>query len=150
MKLSVQHLLRAFKDKAHDEALVERITNTLLQQIDTLSNIATAFSSFAKMPQPVPVVLDIKEILQQVADLYNEGVEISLHKENARNVIADKDQLIRIFSNLLKNAVQSIPPDRSGRIDIFFTQDVDRLIVHDQIATGISGGGANQADVNRK
>ncbi len=129
MKLSVQHLLRAFKDKAHDDALVERITNTLLQQIDTLSNIATAFSSFAKMPQPVHVVLDIKEILQQVADLYNEGVEISLHKENARNVIADKDQLIRIFSNLLKNAVQSIPPDRSGRIDIFFAQDVDRLTV---------------------
>ena len=129
MKLSVQHLLRAFKDKAHDEALVERITNTLLQQIDTLSNIATAFSSFAKMPQPVPVVLDIKEILQQVADLYNEGVEIILHEANHKNVIADKDQLIRIFSNLLKNAVQSIPADRSGRIDIFFTQVDDRFTV---------------------
>jgi two-component system, NtrC family, nitrogen regulation sensor histidine kinase NtrY len=125
MKLSVQHLHRTFKDKGFgDEPLVDRITQTLIQQIDTLSNIATAFSNFAQMPSPVPVKVELKELLEQVVQLYVEEIEIVIHASNESFfVTADKDQLVGIFSNLLKNAFQSIPNDRKGRIDISLRRD---------------------------
>lgn len=129
MKLSVQHLFRAFKEKAQDEAMIERITNTLIQQIDTLSNIATAFSNFANMPQPVPVEIDLNLLLGQMAELYKEESSIHLHQESKGTITADKDQLIGIFSNLLKNAVQSVPSGREGRIDIFVRQGNDCIVV---------------------
>jgi len=118
MKLSVQHLSRAIKDKGFDDIeMVDRITTTLIQQIETLSNIATAFSNFAKMPQPVPVKIDLKEIIQQVTSLYNESVGVDVNMSNdSYFVLADRDQMISVFSNLLKNSVQSIPDNRAGKI----------------------------------
>src|SRR5205814_1996233 len=67
MKLSVQHLQRAYKEKGIEvEEAVDRISATLIQQIETLSNIATAFSNFAKMPQPVLIKTGLKELLLQM------------------------------------------------------------------------------------
>ena len=131
MKLSVQHLHRTFKDKGYgDETLVDRITATLIQQIDTLSNIATAFSNFAKMPQPVPVKIDLRELLQQIASLYYEGIDIDVHVEEVTYfVVADRDQLIGVFSNILKNAVQSIPDDRRGKIAIYLRRAAGFIVV---------------------
>jgi nitrogen fixation/metabolism regulation signal transduction histidine kinase len=144
MKLSVQHLLRTFREKQQDEAMVERITSTLIQQIDTLSNIATAFSDFAKMPKPVPARVQVEQILRQVIELYNSGVEINLHAEDPGPVMAGNDQLIGIFSNLLKNAVQSIPGERRGRIDVFIRRDSDRVVI--EIADNGIGIPENQRD----
>ncbi len=120
MKLSVQHLSRSVKDKGFiDDPVVDRITSTLIQQIDTLSNIATAFSNFAKMPQPVPVKTDLKNIIQQVTQLYVDSIEISIHAEGESFfVMADRDQLTGVFSNLFKNAIQSIPENRKGKITV--------------------------------
>ncbi len=120
MKLSVQHLSRAIKDKGYEDMeMVDRITSMLVQQIETLSNIATAFSNFAKMPQPVPVKIDLKEIIQQVTSLYNENVKVDLYMENETYfVLADRDQMISVFSNLMKNAVQAIPDSGKGKISV--------------------------------
>ena len=129
MKLSVQHLHRAFKEKGTDKDLVDRITETLIQQIDTLSNIATAFSNFAQMPRPVPMKTDLKELLNQVSDLYSDGIDIQVIGDGDFFVMADKDQMIGIFSNLLKNAVQSIPPERQGLIGVSLGHDGGSVVV---------------------
>jgi nitrogen fixation/metabolism regulation signal transduction histidine kinase len=144
MKLTVQHLQRAWLDKSpHLDQMVERVSQTLIEQIETLSSIATAFSDFAKMPKVENVKLNLANILQTIVNLYSETENIQInynvtgHKDLFVN--ADKDQLLSIFSNLIKNAIQSIPIERPGRIEIGVETMADQYIVSiKDNGTGIS------------
>ena len=122
MKLSVQHLQRTLMEKGgSDKEFVDRISGTLIQQIDTLANIATAFSDFARMPQATPEIINPVDVLRPLLDLYSEipTLEISLtEKGEDVKVMADKDQLNRIFNNILRNAMQAIPDDVAGKISV--------------------------------
>jgi signal transduction histidine kinase len=134
MKLSVQHLQRAWKDKKGDmEETMQRFSNTLVEQIDTLSNIATEFSNFAKMPGATFAPVNISSALKNSATLYSENENVTLKQydftKGTIEVYADKDQLVRVFSNLLKNAVQAIPPDRKGQILVKITHDENNCMI---------------------
>ncbi len=120
MKLSVQHLQRTLQHQNEkDREFVNRISDTLIQQIDTLSNIATAFSDFAKMPQASPSLINSDHVLLPLVDLYREIPELVINVTGSGEIVlADKDYLNRIFSNILKNALQAIPDDRKGEIAI--------------------------------
>jgi two-component system nitrogen regulation sensor histidine kinase NtrY len=81
MKLSIQHLQRALKDNSPDiKELTENISRRMIEQIDNLSGIATAFSDFAKMPQGEFRKIDIEPILLSTVELFRESdnVEINL------------------------------------------------------------------------
>ena len=131
MKLSVQHLNRTITNKGEmDEKMVDRISKTLIQQIDTLSNIATAFSNFAKMPQAVKVKVNLVEIINVVGSLYNESVDLNVTmNDDSYLVLADRDQLISVFSNLIKNAVQSVPDGEQGIIRISLRREAASILV---------------------
>jgi len=122
MKLSVQHLQRAWKDKSGNlDELFQRISQTLIEQIDTLSTIASAFSDFARMPKAKNENLGLNEILSSSINLFNETPDVEIiFKDDGKEhlVVADREQLIRAFSNIIKNAIQSIPPARKGMITI--------------------------------
>jgi nitrogen fixation/metabolism regulation signal transduction histidine kinase len=122
MKLSVQHLQRAWTDHRDDrEQMTLKMAQTLIQQIDTLSAIATEFSNFAKMPQAAPQALTISDVLRQTITLFSgsSSHEFRLNMpDQPLKVYADKDHLNRVFSNLIKNAVQAIPDDRQGVISV--------------------------------
>jgi signal transduction histidine kinase len=129
MKLSVQHLQRAWAEgRADKEELLEKTARTIISQIDTLSNIATEFSNFARMPDAKIQKVNICEVLEQAVSLFRDtpGVEI---ESNAAGkslfVMADPDQLMRAFSNLLKNAVQAIPETRRGLIQVEIQRSQD-------------------------
>lgn len=127
MKLSIQHLQRVWnEDGADKELLVDKMAKTIIQQIDTLSNIATEFSNFAKMPEAKLQELDVRSVLESAVSLFRDTPDITLHFESYESplqVIADPDQLRRVFSNLLKNAVQSIPANRKGQIRVEIVRD---------------------------
>jgi len=134
MKLSVQHLQRAWKDKPGDmEDIMQRFSNTLIEQIDALSNIATEFSNFAKMPGATFAPVNISAILKSSVNLYRENEHIVLKQYDFTNgdidVYADKDQLLRVFSNLLKNAVQAVPAERQGQILVKITHDENHCMI---------------------
>ena len=121
MKLSIQHLQRAWNEKSGNlDELFQRISKTMIEQIDTLSNIASEFSNFAKMPRARNEELDLDEILSSSINLFNDtpGVNINYERKPGRKIFADREQLIRAFSNLLKNAIQSIPENKKGEIVI--------------------------------
>jgi two-component system nitrogen regulation sensor histidine kinase NtrY len=122
MKLSIQHLQRALKDNSPDiKELTENISRRMIEQIDNLSGIATAFSDFAKMPQGEFRKIDIEPILLSTVELFRESdnVEINLsYPENECIVLGDKDQLMRVFTNIIKNSTQAIPENKQGIIDI--------------------------------
>ncbi len=119
MKLNIQHLQRVVSTN-HDDIpeRVNRVAILLIEQIDTLSHIATEFSNFAKLPIAHSEKINLYEVLQNVTNLFqqNTACDIELSEPLELPVIADKEQCIRIFTNLLKNAEQSISSDRKGQI----------------------------------
>ncbi|MBI2280342.1 MAG: GHKL domain-containing protein [Bacteroidetes bacterium] len=122
MKLSIQHLERSIDDNPTDlPERIKRTAKTLVEQIDTLTNIANEFSSFAKMPTANEQQLNLIEILETTIDLYKkEQVEIVFENlcEKEAVLFADKDQLNRLFSNLIKNAIQAIPENQKDKIEV--------------------------------
>lgn len=124
MKLSIQHMQRALKDdKERGAELAERVSKTLIEQINNLSDIATAFSSFAKMPKGDRKDIDLIEVVDAAADLFkNDSMELKKNYEvqNA-TIFADKNQMISVFNNLIKNALQATEEleERKISIDIF-------------------------------
>jgi signal transduction histidine kinase len=94
----------------------------LIEQIDTLSNIATEFSGFAQMPTAHVTQFDLDQVLQSVADLYAEHDTVKVRfnsLDGAPHLItADRDQMMRVFSNLVKNGVQATEEIAQGKVDI--------------------------------
>ncbi len=149
MRLTIQHAQRSLKkeDPDYDDKL-ERFTNTLIEQIDTLSHIANEFSNFAKMPKAVNEELDLIQILSSTVDLYKETPDIHLrfHSGDLQSapVYIDKEQILRVTGNLLKNAIQAIPDGKEGKIDIYVKSQDDGFIF--QVKDNGSGIDPDQID----
>lgn len=123
MKLSVQHLERTLLDGSSvDREKVSRVMKNLVEQIDTLTSIANAFSGFAKMPKAKVEKIPLKETVESAVELFSGfdriEFETTFPPHDSCEVKADKDQLIRVFNNLLKNAVQSMVEERKGLIQL--------------------------------
>jgi nitrogen fixation/metabolism regulation signal transduction histidine kinase len=126
MKLNIQHLQRAKGEGKEYYKYIERVTTMLIEQIDNLSNIATEFSNFAKIPTARNQVFKLAEQLQKVIDLYEThdtvNIDFSPNGLEDLDVNADREQLSRAIINLIKNAIQSIPEGRNGRISIVLSR----------------------------
>jgi signal transduction histidine kinase len=149
MKLSLQHLVRAWNDKVEnwDEHL-NRVTQTIIEQIDNLTAIANEFSNFAKMPKPNTIRLSVSSIVNDVVQLYSGSdtlIKYNKHTKNEPEILADKEQISRVFINIITNSLQAIPPRKKGRINIdIFDKDDDtiKIEISDNgagIAPAISG-----------
>ncbi len=122
MKLNIQHLQRTIHEGKADPEMVERISATIIEQIDSLSAIANEFSDFAKMPNAKSDRVNLVTKLKNLQQLFEttEKADIRLDPGSAKKVYvyADKEQLMRVFINLVKNGLQSIPENRKGVIGI--------------------------------
>ncbi len=133
MKLSVQHLQKAWNDQAPDwDKRLSGFTQTIVEQIDSLSEIASAFSDFAKMPAAHLEKIEISGIIKSAADLYQPQGNIKIIMEAVDNEVfirADKKQLLRVFNNLIQNAVQAIGKRKDGLIRISVLREDDQCVV---------------------
>lgn len=122
MKLSIQYLKRAIETHPDNtDELVDRVSKTLIEQIDNLSEIAGAFSNFGKLPNATNEKVVLNEIVEAVHDLFRKrnDMEINMYEPiDELYVFADKNALVRILNNIIKNAIQAIPTDRRGHIDV--------------------------------
>jgi len=123
MKLSVQYLERAWNDKSPDWGKrLSKFTQTMIEQINTLSAIATEFSDFAKMPITKKENINLEEVIQNAISLFKnyENIDISFNKPGFEEfvVYADREQILRAFNNLLKNSIQAIGGSPNGSIKI--------------------------------
>lgn len=134
MRLSVQMLQRSSNE--NDSNLKDRLnrtTDTLLEQIETLTNIANEFSNFAKMPVAKNESFSLNQLLSSVVDLYasndeNVTIEFISSIENA-TINADKNQMNRVFNNLIKNAIQAIPYEREGKVEVHLSEKENNFLV---------------------
>jgi len=122
MKLSIQHLHKSWDEKAPDwENKLEKTTQTLVEQIDSLAAIATAFSDFAKLPSPANSKTELTVIIRKAIALYNQDPDINFSftlPDQPCYVFADEKQLSRVFINLFNNAVQAIPQKSKGLVSV--------------------------------
>jgi nitrogen fixation/metabolism regulation signal transduction histidine kinase len=141
MRLSVQSFQRKFdpnNENIHQK--VQEYSNTLIQQIDTMSSIASAFSNFAKMPAQKSEQLDVVYVIKLALDIFNEDY-ISFEAEQ-NEIIAkfDRTQLIRVVTNLVKNSIQAMPEDRDNpsiKVKVFSVEDEVKITIEDN-GCGIS------------
>lgn len=133
MKLSIQYLQRAKDNTPEYKALVERVSSTLIEQIDNLSNIATEFSNFAQIPTARNQVFFLAEQLQKVIDLYETHdlaiIDFYPNGHEKIRVNADRDQFGRAIINLVKNAIQAMPDNQVGRIEISVNEKNGKAVI---------------------
>ncbi len=134
MKLSIQHLKRSINlaDEA-SEVKLQRVSKSLIEQIDALTKIANEFSNFAKMPKAKEIELDLAEVIKNTVAVFAEydqhEIELSIESDHETMIWADKDLLLRVFNNLVKNALQAIPVGQKGIIKINLKEEDANYVV---------------------
>lgn len=120
MKLSLQHLRQTYKDQvANFDQVFDEVSRMMIEQIDTLSKIASEFSSFARMPEPEYEELDVNEVLRESVHLFGQYRNVSFDlglDPMLPHVMADREELRRAFINIIRNGIQAM--DKRGGIQI--------------------------------
>jgi signal transduction histidine kinase len=129
MKLSVQHLQRSAESKDEDlQAKIKKTSDTLISQIESLTVIAEAFSSFAKFPDKDLKPLLLYPIANEVAHLYVDQAEVHFEVDQMVKeieVLADRDLVLRVLNNLIKNSVQAYEDEGKAEIWIRIFKEED-------------------------
>ncbi len=137
IQLSAQRMRRKFDNEAYDFAEVfESCTDTIINQVTSLIDMVDEFSRFARMPEPRLRLCGFVPLIEDVANLYRGrkgDVKFSIHIDvgNAA-VMADPEQLQRVFINLLENAFES--HEVKGEIDLQAWSDKDRNMIVVEVA----------------
>ena len=120
MKLSLQYLQRAIDNNTGNVyELTKSVARTLVEQIDHLSQIAGEFSQFANIGNPRNEVFDLNESLKLLTQLHSieDNLELTWKPVNGAVMIdADRTHINRLFTNLIQNALQSIPDNKKANI----------------------------------
>ena len=146
MKLSVQHLERSLDPNDDNfKAHLQKFSKKIIQQIDTLTSIANEFSRFAKMPKHELKKLDLKELLLSTIDFFkskeNTSFEFKDNNITTAFIEGDLDQLIRVFNNIINNAIQAIDDSVEGKILVKLSKNDNLFFV------SISDNGCGIEDV---
>jgi signal transduction histidine kinase len=110
------HRLR--KRMAADDPVVRECLETILEETSHLERLANEFSSFARLPKPMLQAVEPGPVMSQVFDLHaaHPGVRVRASLEGLPRVLADRDQLRQVFTNVLKNAVEAMP--QGGEVEV--------------------------------
>ena len=133
MRLSVQLLQRNIENGKASAEQIQRTTNTLIEQIDALSDIASSFSTYAKLPENHPQPLDLAELVGNVVNLYDnvENIEFLYNYDTSldHTFNGDKTNLNSAVGNLVKNAVQAIGSKPDGKIVVTLKSEEARFVI---------------------
>ncbi|HXB42209.1 MAG TPA: ATP-binding protein [Bacteroidia bacterium] len=133
MKLSIQHVQRLMETNLEAAAEhMKKITPVLLEEIDALSHIATEFSNFSQLPAPKSEEIELVSFIQSVLPLYAANTKINIEFNvvvKEVRVRADKDQMLRVFNNLVNNAVQALSDNENGKIVLALNTEHQKVVV---------------------
>lgn len=144
MRLSVQSFQRKFDPQ--DENIHQKLdeyTKTLIQQIDTMSSIASAFSNFAKMPAQQNESLNVVEISKLAIDIFSEDYIVFVSEKDEIWANFDRTQLIRVITNLVKNGIQAIPDEQENKKIVVSVLETEKDVV---ISISDNGTGISEAN----
>ncbi|MBE0423458.1 MAG: GHKL domain-containing protein [Lutibacter sp.] len=146
MRLTVQSFQRKFDP--NDPNIHEKInefSNMLIQQIDTLSTIASAFSNFANMPAQNREEIDVVQVVKKALDIFTEDYISFFPKKSSIIAKMDKTQVIRVVTNLVKNATQSLDDVENKKLEVTVSEDDENVC----ITIADNGKGISEEDAVR-
>lgn len=134
MKLSIQLLQRKLLNDDSEEVkdFAKTISVRIIEQIDALTDIATAFSDFAKMPQGTDDAVLISDVVLAAAEVFKQQSEVPIYIHNECPEIwvwGDRGQLIRVYNNLIKNAIQALQEAQHPQINIQIYTNINAVVV---------------------
>jgi signal transduction histidine kinase len=135
MKLNLQYLQHVMKsdDVAFKEKF-EKSANAIIEQIDALASIATEFSNFARLPSASLKPIPLSEIIETSVQLFKEDFRVNIVNTVSGSecmVKGDREQCLRVFNNVLKNALQAVESSHAPRIEITMraAEDPEKLVI---------------------
>lgn len=133
MKLNLQYLQHLMKNNPDDfKEKFEKASAGIIEQIDSLATIANEFSSFAKFPKTNLQAINLCEIIKISVLTFENHKNISINNHISQNeilVLGDKDQALRVFNNILKNAVQALDEKQEPKIEIDMQEDDHSVVI---------------------
>ncbi|MGB1883779.1 MAG: ATP-binding protein [Gammaproteobacteria bacterium] len=128
-----------------DGATLERLTNTIIQQVETMKGMVNTFSDYAKAPAMIKDRLDINEILAGIVELFagtDQQAQIETHyAESLPPVSADPARIRQVFNNLIKNALEASPEGTNPHIIVSTKVANQALAEHVEIRIEDHGSG---------
>jgi signal transduction histidine kinase len=130
MRLTIQSFQQNFNvDNKNGNIKVDEFSKSLIQQIDVMSSIAGAFSDFAKMPEQRKELLNLNQLIETSLEIFDKKFINFSYDSNEVLANLDKSQLIRVLTNLVKNAIQSVPKERTPIIDVYLSDSTTHAII---------------------
>jgi signal transduction histidine kinase len=131
MKLSIQYLQKNIDDNAPNiKELSKNVATTLIEQIDQLTSIASEFSQFANIGNNNLEQIDLNEVILNLVNLYAVDSKINIENKLSTQeifIVADKIQMMRLFTNLIKNAIEA--STQKDAVKIYINQDINNNAV---------------------
>ena len=134
MKLNIQMFERKVSQDDPDFPVkMKRFTSSLIDQIDTLANIASAFSDFARMPSSKKKALNLSEIVDHTISFFDPTSSGILKLDKNCFIFADQDQIVRVLNNLLNNAIECVKEGDTPLVTISLEKkkEVALLVIKD-------------------
>ena len=135
MKLNVQYLEKAYNENDPDfDKKVKNFSASLITQIDALDKVAEKFSDFAKSNVGKFEEVHLRKIVRSTVSLFrsHSNIEFNIEAEDQDEeyiVLAVEKDLLRVFNNLLKNAIQSLENKSDGKIEVFLGKENYQVVV---------------------
>ena len=131
MKLSVQHLLRSYdiEDPKGSLEKIKKVVDGVIEQIDGLARIANEFSNFARMPEPQKEPHDLVQLIQNTLAVFQGNQKYQLEFSTLfkqKTISVDKDQMVQVLNNLIKNSIQSFQNRGYGKIKILLENNEEK------------------------
>lgn len=113
IQLSAERIRRRFgKVIVEDREIFDQCTDTIIRQVGDIGRMVDEFSAFARMPKPVPTILDIRLPLKEAAFLIDVSrPDIQIEKDLGQEPLLgllDSRMIGQAFGNLIKNATEAI------------------------------------------
>ncbi len=112
IKLSAQRILKKYKTSPESmKTILEPAVDVIIKEVENLTELLSQFKDFARMPTPVWEEIPLKSLITEVSLLYSEvSSNITLDLEGIGDIIlkGDRNQIQRVFSNLISNSYEAI------------------------------------------
>jgi len=134
MRLTVQSFERKFDPTDPDiQQKLKEYSKTIIQQIDVMSSIASAFSDFAKMPTRKREEINIVDVVKHATEIFTESYLTFSSDTDSLIMNLDKLQITRVITNLIKNAIHAVEQTENPivKIKVIDKQNVILIEVSD-------------------
>tara|TARA_X000000368_G_scaffold418314_1_gene417535 strand:- start:436 stop:2556 length:2121 start_codon:yes stop_codon:yes gene_type:complete len=130
IQLSAERIRHKFENKLtqDDSNVLERSTNTIINQVNALKIMVNEFAEYARPPKIQKDAIRIEELTEEVIDLYEMEAQIEVIKsKNIPIIYADKNKLRQVIINLLENSRDALKGIKKPKISIYINKKIKEV-----------------------